>query len=404
MPRSNSIFNTGPFSHLLNAHNFSNLSARQSPYLPHLPPASRPSFGPMSSYQPIGQPPPPLMSGQCIPTSLPQVPQSSPMIRPSPPPPPVNNNSGPINAGLPKMPISLPMNGPPVPNQMDFNPNLPSSSAQQLQQQALTNPTAAAIAAALLPYGPLYFNPNTSSASQLSSQQALEYQLALNAAAAAASNHLAVSSNGSVNSNNNAMNNSMNHSSRNNNLPPMKRPISATNMLNDTLSPNKKIPTQPPSQNPTPNPLPANLSNPYLPYPMPRSNSIFNTGPFSHLLNAHNFSNLSARQSPYLPHLQAPSRPSFGPMSSFQPIGQPPPSLMSGQCIPTSLSQVPQSSPMIRPSPPPPPVSNNSGPLNPAAAAAAAAAMHGLNPNPNHPNNGAGNYYNYYGYYGNKFI
>lgn len=382
LQRPNSMFNSAAFSQLLNAHSF----PRQSPYLTHLSQSSRSSnpYGPMSPYPSLSHhQPPSLISGHGIPTSLPHVQQTSPMIRPSPSP---LSNTGQSLSGQPKLPLNLPISNSGQPGPLDFNPNLATSTAHQMQQQAI-NSSAATTAALGIPYGSPYFNSSSPIGPPISSHQVLEHHAALNAAAAAAvaaSNHNHLMGNNGNNNNsgnsNNNINNAPGSSSRGNPLPQMKRPISATSLANDTISPNKKIHTQPQTQNP-PHQLQSSLPNPYLAYPglppglgsagggslpaslfgqnlmrtppPPNITSLINSAAFSHLLNAHNF----PRQSPYLTHIPQPNRTSnpYGPMSPYPPLGHhPPASLISGHGIPTSMPHVPQNNPMIRPSPPPP--------------------------------------------------
>lgn len=192
---------------------------------------------------------------------------------------------------------------------------------------------------------------------------------------------------------NSNINHASNSNSHNTLLQSMKRPISATNLTSETVSPNKKLHTQqqppPPPVSSQPHQLPANLTNPYLSYtglpphlqpqvnqqslqasmfqqslmrtpPPGNMSSLFNSATISHLLSAQGY----PRQSPYLPHLSQPPRPSlpFGhhPMSPYPQFGHHP-------GIPTSLSHASQSNPMIRPSPPPPNMQlpNNPGQMNP---------------------------------------
>ena len=173
LQRSNSLFNSAAFSQLLNAHNLRG----QSPYLSHLqqPARNQNPYGPMSPYSHLagGHQPPSLISGHGIPTSLAHMPQSSPMIRPSPPP---MSNSSPMNPanGPPKIPTNLPITS--APGHIDFNQSLSVSAAHQLQQQqqALNNQAAAAAALGLpyeQPRKKMHPSPSQPSAHQNQSSQ-----------------------------------------------------------------------------------------------------------------------------------------------------------------------------------------------------------------------------------------
>ena len=254
-PNISSLLNSAAFSHLLSAHNF----PRQSPYLSHLQQPNRSSnpYGPMSPYQSIGghPPPPSLISGHGIPTSLANVPQANQLIRPSPPISAANLSN---DVGLSSKKLHT------APQVQTSNPSHPLSTA------SLSNPY-------------------------------------------------------------------MSHPG----LPPnMGGTGAAGSQLPASLFASQNLMRTPP---------PPNIS------------SLFNSAAFSHLLNAHNF----PRQSPYLSHLQQPNRSSnpYGPMSPYQTLGghPPPPSLISGHGLPTSMANVPQASQLIRPSPPP--MSGNSTPL-----------------------------------------
>lgn len=406
--RSNTMFKSPALSHFVGPHGV----PRQSQFLNHPPPPQSMNriqnpYGPsLSQYSQLSHHNSAPQLGPGIPTSLSHAHHTNPMIRPSPPPPSMSNNPVQMNSVHSKMPLSMPPITAPGSSQADFASSLATSTAHQLQQQALTNPVAAA-AALGLPFP--YFNTGSPLGLPMSTHQStLEHHhaafSAAAVAAAAAASHNLMGGNG-VNSN--APSNNMNigpNSSRSNSIPSMKRPISATNMQNDTLSPNKKLHAQSSLQTQQQPQLPVSLANPYLPYPgmgggpgtscassipaglfspglirtppPPSISSLFNQQALSHLMSAQAF----PRQSPFLSPMPQSNRGSnpFGPLGQFSAMGHHPgaPSgLLAGHPgIPTSLSHAHQPNPLIRPSPPPMSVSLGNqlggahpsrGPLNP---------------------------------------
>ena len=321
----NSMFNQAAFSHILNAHNFRG----QSPHLAQLSHQQRPSNpynSPMGPYSQLGHPAQSsLISGHGIPTSMAHAHRSSPLhVRPSPPPSMSSNNPTPVSSasggsGLNKMP---PLTMPPIPT---------SGGSINFNNSNLSNNTSNSDE-------PPRKKVHTGGQSQ-PPPQPLQHQQA----PCPPSFHNQLSVGGLPNPYLYA------------GLPPgLGGAVSAANgaaSLQQNLLASQNLMRTPP----------------------PNINALINSAAFSQILNAHNFRG----QSPYLAQLAAqqhqtrPPHSYSSPMSPFGHVqlgaaGHPggPSSLMAGHGIPTSLSHsMPQSIPMMRPSPPPQ-IPGNVTPLN----------------------------------------